>query len=82
VATGETVIEELVLTKEMPQEPEYQYHEATEPNSPPLTVRLGKPPVHIAGCDDVTPTALTENVLTLTNLLKQLVVLHIPSALT
>jgi hypothetical protein len=44
VEEGETVIEAPVPSAVPPQEPEYHFHEAPEPNDPPISVNVTTPP--------------------------------------
>lgn len=82
VTAGETTIDDPVPSSVPPHEPLYQVHTAPVPNDPPETLRVAFPPWQIVGELAVADVGAAELAFTVTVTLAQVVVLHVPSALT
>ena len=72
----------LVVTSVPPQEPVYNCHSAPVPSKPPFTVRVDELLGHIVVGLAVIDVGAVEAELTVTVTEAQLVVLHVPLALT
>ena len=81
VLAGETVIEEPVPAAVPPQLPVYQCQDAPVPSEPPTTDNVVEPP-QVGLVVAEMEVGAVEFVLTVTVSEAQVVVLHVPSALT
>ena len=82
VVDGLTLILDPAPTDVPPQDPEYHFHEAPVPKEPPLTESVVMSPLQMVEGLAVADVGAVDEELTVMVMLLQLVVLHVPSALT